>query len=116
MQAERSVLQAKLKEAFAAQPAAVDPRELAKADDRIKVLQKDNDSLRAALADAKSSPALAAGTKAAEQTRSLEQAQQAVAQANRKLAEQTDKAKALEQEKAGLQRKLDSLEIGRAHV
>src|SRR5258708_4646405 len=108
LQAERSVLQAKLKEAFAAQPAAVDPHELARADDRIKALQKDNDSLRVALAELKSKPAPAPGSKATEQARALDQAQQAVAQANRKLAEQTEKTKSLEQEKAAMQRKLQS--------
>ncbi len=116
LQAERTVLQAKLKEAFAAQPAAVDPRELARADDRIKTLQKENDSLRAALAEVKSKPSPLVGPKASDQAKSLEQAQQAVAQANRRLAEQTEKAKELEQEKLGPQKKLASLSPSSANA
>ena len=40
-------LQAKLKEALSVQPAAVDPRELEKAQERIRTLMKENDLLRA---------------------------------------------------------------------
>ena len=39
-------LEAKLKEALAAQPAAIDPRELAKAEERIRTLEKEADLLK----------------------------------------------------------------------
>src|ERR1043166_5624970 len=45
LQADKSLLEAKLKEALAAQPAPMDPRELAKAEERIRALQKENDLL-----------------------------------------------------------------------
>ena len=43
LQSDNSVLQAKVREAFSAQPAAIDPRELAKAGEKVKSLQKEND-------------------------------------------------------------------------
>jgi hypothetical protein len=42
LQADNRLLGAKLKEALSVQPAAVDPRELAKAEERIRALQKEN--------------------------------------------------------------------------
>ena len=43
LQGDNRLLSAKLKEALSVQPAAVDPRELARAEDRIRALQKEND-------------------------------------------------------------------------
>ena len=65
--ADKGLLEAKLKEALTIQPAATDPRELAKAEQKIKALQKENDLLSVSLEQAKSggsaipppSPALA---------------------------------------------------------
>ena len=51
--ADRALLEAKLKEALAIQPAASDPRELAKAEAKINALQKENDLLSASLERAK---------------------------------------------------------------
>ena len=47
MRAQNEALQAKLKEALAAQPAAIDPSELAKAQAQIRSLMKENDLLKA---------------------------------------------------------------------
>lgn len=49
LQQERTVLQNKLQEALSAQPAAVDPRELQKAEARIASLEKERDLLKVAL-------------------------------------------------------------------
>jgi len=103
LQAEKSVLEAKLKEALAVQPAAVDPRELAKAEEKIKGLMKENDLLKVTLEQEKAKPAPAPDTKV------LDEARQALADANRKLAEQTKAADTLAVEKAALQKKLDGL-------
>ena len=51
--ADKELLQAKLREALAIQPAASDPRELAKAETKINALQKENDLLSASLERAK---------------------------------------------------------------
>jgi hypothetical protein len=101
LQADKLVLEAKLKEALAAQPAAVDPRELARAQDRIRSLEKENDLLKVTLADEK-----AKGAPAAEEAKTLAEMQQALAEANRKLAEQTQKADALAQARQFLASKL----------
>src|SRR5688572_8040980 len=49
LQQERGVLQSKLQEALAAQPAAIDPRELQKAETRIAALEKERDLLKVAI-------------------------------------------------------------------
>jgi hypothetical protein len=103
LQADKAVLKAKLKEALSVQPAAVDPRELARAEEKIRSLQKENDLLKVGLDQAKTKPVTAPDTKA------LDEARQALGETNRKLAEQTKIANALALEKAGLQTKLDNL-------
>ncbi len=103
LQADKADLQAKLKEALAVQPAAVDPRELARAEERINGLLKENDLLKVSLAQEKAKPAPAADATA------LVGAQQALAEANRKLAEQTKTANALALEKTALQTRLNNL-------
>ena len=103
LQADKNLLEAKLKEALAVQPAAVDPRELAKAEERIRGLTKENDLLKVSLAGEKAKPAPAPDTKALDETR------QALAEANRKLAEQAKAADALAVERTALQTKLNNL-------
>ena len=49
---ENNKLQGKLKEALTVQPAPIDPRELAKAEDQIRELQKQRDLLKAAVEEA----------------------------------------------------------------
>ncbi len=49
LEEDRKVLNAKLQEALAAQPAAIDPRELQKAETQINALQKEKELLRVAL-------------------------------------------------------------------
>ena len=110
--AEKTVLEAKLKEALASQPAALDPRELARAEERVKTLQKENDLLKVSLNQAKSkaSPATVKEPKPAPSL------QPALAESNRKLAEQTEKANALAAEKVALQKKLESLAHGQSNA
>ena len=103
LQADKAVLEAKLKEALSVQPAAMDPRELARAEEKIKALQKDNDLLKASLDEQKAKHAPAPDTKA------LDEARQALETANGKLAEQSKLANDLAQEKAALQEKLNAL-------
>ena len=54
MQGDKSLLEAKLKEAFSARPAEVDPLELARAQETIKSLQKENDLLKVSMESQKS--------------------------------------------------------------
>jgi len=106
LQSEKIILESKLKESFSAQPASIDPRELAKAQDQAKSLQKENDLLKVTVGQQKVRLATTYDAKAFEQTK------QALAEANRKLAEQTDKANALAQEKTILQNKVDTMAPG----
>src|SRR6266481_2199731 len=103
LQSEKIVLESKLKESFSAQPAAIDPRELVKAQDQVKSLQKENDLLKVTVGQQKVRLATTYDAKAFEQTK------QALSEANRKLADQTDKANALAQEKTALQNKVNTM-------
>jgi Flp pilus assembly protein TadD len=103
LQSEKIVLESKLKESFSAQPATIDPREITKAQDQVKSLQKENDLLKITVGQQKVRLATTYDAKALEQTK------QALNDANRKLAEQTDKANTLAQEKAALQNKVNSM-------
>jgi Flp pilus assembly protein TadD len=101
--AEKTLLEAKLKEALSSQPAAMDPRELVKAEDKVKSLQKENDLLKVSLNQARTKPA------AVKESKSPPSVPPALAESNRKLTEQTEKANALALEKDALQKKLNSL-------
>ena len=103
LQSEKIILESKLKESFAAQPAAIDPRELGKAQDQVKSLQKENDLLKVTVGQQKVRLATTYDAKAFEQTK------QALAEANRKLAEQSERNNSLAQEKAVLQKKMDTM-------
>lgn len=101
--AERDLLQARLREALAAQPAAVDPRELARAQERIGTLQREIEHLRAEI--------VTRDTRLAE-TASLQnrlaEAQQALETARQTLARQNETAAALNQKLETLQRQLEA--------
>jgi tetratricopeptide (TPR) repeat protein len=100
LQDDKGNLEAKLKEALAAQPAAVDPRQLAQAQENLKALQKENELLKASLETEKARTAAPADAK------TLEQAQQSLAEANRNLAAQKEVVAKLELEKSALEAKL----------
>jgi Flp pilus assembly protein TadD len=92
LQEERRVLQAKLQEALAAQPAAVDPKELQKAEAQITALQKEKELLRVALEQEKANVAKA-DTKSG-----LEEAQKEIANLRSQLAASSAPVTAMERE------------------
>jgi len=96
LQADKAVLEAKLKEALSVQPEAMDPRELARAEEKIRTLQKENDLFKVSLAQEKAKALPAPDTNAVAETL------QALAVANRKVAEQTEAVNALTLEKKAL--------------
>jgi Flp pilus assembly protein TadD len=80
LEAERVLLREKLKEALAVQPAAVDPRELAKTEEKNQSLEKENALLQVTVAElkAKAAPPI---TAAADQSRqALDDANQTIKQ------------------------------------
>ncbi len=102
LQAEKAILEAKLREALATQPAAVDPRELSRAQDRIQSLLKENELLKSNLDAGKAVPRTEA------ETREIEDLKNALAESNRKLVDQSARANVLLAEQQELQQRLDA--------
>jgi tetratricopeptide (TPR) repeat protein len=100
---DKTLLEGKLREALAAQPTTVDPREVAKAEEKIRALQKDNELLRTSLKQAENKAAKTTGSPAASEAKSL-------ADAKNKLAEQVKMVAALKEEKAVLEKRVKSRE------
>ncbi|HTV76117.1 MAG TPA: hypothetical protein VMD57_03890, partial [Candidatus Baltobacteraceae bacterium] len=96
LQADNVTLAAKLKEALVVQPAAIDPRELARAQEQVRWLMKENDLLKVSLAQEKT------GAAGGPETDALKQAQAA-------LAAQTERADKLAEENEALQARVKSL-------
>jgi Tfp pilus assembly protein PilF len=103
LQAEKAILEAKLKEALATQPAAIDARELTKAQEKIQSLLKENELLKTSLEAEKGKP------KTAAESREIEELKTALAESNRKLADQFARANTLLTEQQALQKRFDSL-------
>ena len=74
LQAENRLLGARLKEALSVQPAAVDPRDMLRAEDKIRGLQKENDLIKAQLAQKEASPAVSPVVVPASVVKNTEQA------------------------------------------
>lgn len=105
LQNDRAVLESKLREALAAQPAAVDPRELSRAEERIKALEKDREVLRVSLQIAEGRAGKLNDSGTADLRKSL-------AEAKQNLAQQSDTITALRQEKEVLQQHLQAAQRG----
>ena len=99
LESEKSDLSARLREALAARPAAVDPQELAIAEARILAQQKEIELLKVNLDKTRSD---AARTPDPE----LEATRQALANAQQQLAQQTDQISTLTLERSALQNRL----------
>jgi tetratricopeptide (TPR) repeat protein len=109
MQVDNATLQSKLQEALGAQPAAIDARELARAQGKIRALMKENELLKVSLAQGKTGPLPGAGVAVAAESAGLRQAQLALAEANQKLADQTARAEQLVRENQALQSRVQTL-------
>jgi tetratricopeptide (TPR) repeat protein len=103
LQDDKSLLEAKLREALAARPAGADPRELAKAQDQIRMIQKQNELLQVTLLQEQQKAAtLANSSELAQVKRELEDTKH-------QLADQTARATRLAQENTSLQVQLKTL-------
>jgi hypothetical protein len=105
LQNDKNVLEAKLREALAAQPAAIDPRELARAEERIKALEKEKEVLNVSVQVAEGKTAQASQAGSAELKKAL-------AEARQKLAEQNDVVMALRQERDVLKQRVQATKPG----
>jgi tetratricopeptide (TPR) repeat protein len=99
LEGDKAILEAKLKEALSAQPAAVDPQEFAKAEEKIRSLEKENDLLKISLAQVRSNSVPA-------DPAALEQTRKELADANRQLARQAEVNASLVLERDALQARL----------
>jgi Flp pilus assembly protein TadD len=106
LQTDNNLLESKLKEALRIQPAMADPRTVARAEQEIKALQKENELLKVNLAQRPTKTAPAPDAKA------LDQWKRQAADATHKAAEQSDRANTLALEKAALEKKLASVPPG----
>ncbi|MBI4659209.1 MAG: tetratricopeptide repeat protein [Verrucomicrobia bacterium] len=100
---DKSVLEAKLREALTAQPAAIDPRELAKAEERVKMLEKEKELLRVSLEQEQ------AKLSKQGESANIQDLKRALADATRKLNEQTEKALQLARDNEILEARLQSI-------
>jgi tetratricopeptide (TPR) repeat protein len=85
----------KLKEALSVQPAAVSPRELAKAEEKMIALQKEKDLLSVALEQAKAGKASTPSPEGDQTGRQLAEAKAALAEAQQKIAADSTQIEAL---------------------
>ena len=99
LNAQNALLEAKLKEALSVQPAAVDPRELAKAEEKIRELQKERDLLKATVE--KKTPAT--------DTPAMEQERQLLADIKARLSEEMQKSAMLRMENNQLKEQLTTV-------
>ncbi|HVY70153.1 MAG TPA: tetratricopeptide repeat protein, partial [Verrucomicrobiae bacterium] len=82
LSADRAQLEAKLREALTAQPAAVDPHTVAQAEERLREARKENEVLKATIEQQKNR------LEAAGDPQVLEQTRRALGEANKKLSDQ----------------------------
>ncbi|MBI3882266.1 MAG: tetratricopeptide repeat protein [Verrucomicrobia bacterium] len=99
----RTTLEAKLREALSAQPAAMDPRKLAAAEEQIRLLQKENEILKVTLRQER---VRAADTVTRTEHEKLKTA---LTEANSKLAEQAEIINRLRLEKDALQARIQKM-------
>ena len=103
LEGEKTNLEARLTEALRAQPAAVDPRELEKAEAQIAQLTREKALIQAQLETSE-------GEIANLQAKSIDSG--VLEEADRKITEQSDRIAMLELEKGALQRRLEEMRAG----
>ena len=108
LQANNTTLEARLKEALAAQPAMVDPRELARAREQVRTLMKENDLLKVSLARGRNGTGPLPGLDSSQ----LNRLRKELADANNKLTKEAARADRLSRENQTLQGRVQSLLAG----
>jgi tetratricopeptide (TPR) repeat protein len=98
-----SMLEAKLKEALSVQPAAIDPRELARAEERVRGLQKENELLKVSLAQERQQSNQVVNSITAEQVK------RSLADLKEKIAKQEETIAVLQMENGVLKRQAAEL-------
>ncbi|HLP77979.1 MAG TPA: tetratricopeptide repeat protein, partial [Candidatus Paceibacterota bacterium] len=101
LQNDNSLLESKLKEALRVQPANLDPNALARAEEEVKRLTRENSLLKSTGTNGASA--------ASSDAKLIEQLKHQVASANLRIAEQAERTAALAAERTELQKKMDSM-------
>jgi tetratricopeptide (TPR) repeat protein len=110
LEADNGMLQAKLREALAPQPAALDPHEFARAQERITQLEKEKELLRASLQHAEAKQPQAADTALLDQARGeLEATKKRLVETVASLAAITQENQRLQQQASSTTTTADSL-------
>ena len=104
LQADNTTLAVKLKEALSVQPPSVDPREIAKAEEKNKVLQKENELLRVSLTQEQAKSAKMVDPEV------LAEATRALGESKSKLEVQTQTLSTLKTENDLLKKQADEME------
>jgi tetratricopeptide (TPR) repeat protein len=110
LQGEKSLTEAKLREALAARPAGADPREFAQAQEKLRSIQKENELLQVSLAQEREKVAALANSA------ELHQTKQELADTKRQLAEQTTRTTQLAQENESLRGQIKTLTASNAEL
>ena len=106
LQNDKSMVEAKLREALAARPAGADPREFAQAQEKIRSMEKENALLQVSLSQEREKVASLANSTQLQQTK-LE-----LAETRQQLVEQTARATQLAQQNESLQAQVKTLTEG----
>ena len=110
LQGEKSLTEAKLREALAARPAGADPREYAKAQDKLRSIQKENELLQVSLAQEREKAAALANSS------QLLQTKKDLADTKQQLADQTTRVTQLAQENESLRGQIKTLTTSNAEL
>ena len=103
VQNDKTLVEAKLREALAARPAGADPREYAQAQEKIRTMEKENDLLKVSLAQEREKVSSLTGSG------QLVQAKMDLEDTKHQLAEQTARVNELAQQNQALQAQVKSL-------
>jgi tetratricopeptide (TPR) repeat protein len=110
LQGEKSLTEAKLREALAARPAGADPREFAQAQEKLRSIQKENELLQVSLAqEREKAAALANSTELAQTKKDL-------TDTKHQLADQTTRVTQLAQENESLRGQVKTLTAGNGEL
>src|SRR5436190_6035214 len=108
LESDNAMLQAKLQEALSARPAAIDPQELAKAEERVKQLEKEKELLQASLSQAEAKKPQAA------ENAMNDQLKNELESTKKKLTESVAMVASLSQEKQALQTQVETERAAKA--
>jgi tetratricopeptide (TPR) repeat protein len=110
LQGEKSLTEAKLREALAARPAGADPREYAMAQDKLRSIQKENELLQVSLAQEREKAAALANSS------QLLQTKKDLVDTKQQLADQTTRVTQLAQENESLRGQIKTLTASNAEL